>query len=733
MAPPLPTATIGYDDNEFQISDGPRTHGAPTAWVLGDTGAGQTIAIIDTGIFAAEPAFAGRVSADSTGINGNTGAEADHANQPNSLHGTEVAMVAAAANDGQGTVGIAYGATIMAIRADDPGSCGGSDCSFGDIADGINWAVAHGAAVINLSMGCDGSGCGAAADELTAIRNAASHGVIVVLAAGNDGKSAPDTFATSIVNDPSYGGNVIIAGSVTRRGVISSFSNKAGSSENFYLTALGEGITSDETNSIYAAPGTYTIAGTSFSAPQVSGAVALLRQAFPAMTGQQIVNLLLETAEDVGAPGVDSTYGHGVLDIYEAFQPQGTTMLASRTPAAIGLGETTAVGSAAMGDALTVASVDAIVLDKYARAFHYNLAGEMRSATIRQRLRDAVGMPNRSVSIASGQLSMAFSIDNSRPGALLQLPGELRLTREDTQAAQVLAARVALRISPDSQLGFAYAEAPQGLVAQLQGLERPAFLIASRAGEDDSMFERTDVSLAYRKRFGRWGLTFSGQSGETSLGAPLQMAERADPQWQADPVRSFALALDRDWGALDGTLGLTVMDEDRTVLGARFADTFGGGGARSMFVDLGAGWNFGDRWRLGAAVRSGWTFADTSSVIASGSVLRTSAWSLDVERSGVFGDDDRLGFRIAQPLRVESGGLNLDLPVAYSYDTQSATMGIERLNLAPSGREMLGEFAWNGPLIGGNASASLFYRKDPGNYAAAPDDKGVVVRWAKGF
>jgi hypothetical protein len=180
-------------------------------------------------------------------------------------------------------------------------------------------------------------------------------------------------------------------------------------------------------------------------------------------------------------------------------------------------------------------------------------------------------------------------------------------------------------------------------------------------------------------------------------------------------------------------LGLTLMDEDRTVLGARFADAFGGGGAKSLFVDLGAGWNLGERWRLGAAVRSGWTFADTSGVIAPGSVLRTSAWSVDLERSGVFDDGDRLGIRLAQPLRVESGGLALDLPVSYSYVTQSPTFAIEHLSLAPTGREMLGELAWNGRVFGGNASASLFYRRDPGNYAAAPDDAGALVRWSKGF
>jgi len=71
-APPLPNGgPVDYDSAEFKNSDGPRFHGAPTAWVKGNTGSGRTIAIVDTGIFAAEPELAGRISSNSTGIGGN--------------------------------------------------------------------------------------------------------------------------------------------------------------------------------------------------------------------------------------------------------------------------------------------------------------------------------------------------------------------------------------------------------------------------------------------------------------------------------------------------------------------------------------------------------------------------------------------------------------------------------------------------------------------------------------
>jgi len=82
---------------------------------------------------------------------------------------------------------------------------------------------------------------------------------------------------------------------------------------------------------------------------------------------------------------------------------------------------------------------------------------------------------------------------------------------------------------------------------------------------------------------------------------------------------------------------------------------------------------------------------------------------------------------------VEAGGLDLSLPVAYSYDTESASFGIRALSLSPHGRELMGELGWHGPLWAGQASASLFYRRDPGHYAEMPDDKGLGIRWQRGF
>jgi subtilisin family serine protease len=106
-----------YNTTEFRRSDGPLQHNAATAWGSGWNGQGVTIAVVDTGIDADSPEFAGRISSASRDMFGSTTSRGYNASDD---HGTDVAMVAAAARDNTGIVGIAWGASIMALRSDTP-------------------------------------------------------------------------------------------------------------------------------------------------------------------------------------------------------------------------------------------------------------------------------------------------------------------------------------------------------------------------------------------------------------------------------------------------------------------------------------------------------------------------------------------------------------------------------------------------------------------------------------
>lgn len=730
---PVASVPVQFDTVEFRRSDGPGQHNAQVAWADGWDGQGVTIAVVDTGIDPANPEFAGRISplsADMYASRGSVTAISDH--------GTMVSLIAAAARNNSGILGMAWGSTVMALRADTPGSCSpagttisSSDCTFTDgaIADAVNYAAGNGARVINISLGGTG---GISTGLRNAVQNAVAAGALVVVAAGNDGLAHLDQFDLEM--DAAGNGGVLIVGSIDKNYQISSFSNQAGSDQAHYIAARGENVCCTYRNGqIYVdSQGyEYLVSGTSFAAPQVAGAAALLAQAFPNLTGKQIADILLKSAYDAGAPGSDPVYGQGILDIARAFQPIGTTAVAG-TGAVLSLGSTQATGSPAMGDALAhAASLVTIVTDAYGRAFDANLAPALQGAQPINRLYQAVGSQQRQVVAGNAHASIAFSIAGRED--LPPIAGMLRLDPAQAHGARFLAARMAMQIAPGKSLGFAYGLNASGLVQQLQGDDRPAFMIAGGPAGDTGSIRAADASFAYRQQFGLWGLTLSAGTGRSYSGSPVWQADLMRGTMVEHPQTTAALALDRRFARLDTAFGFTWLAEDGTLLGAQFAPGFGLRGADSLFLDGSAAWHLAGKWRLGASFRQGWTRARGGGLVAGGSRLTSRAFAVDLERADMVVHGDALALRLSQPLRVASGQLNLLLPSSWSYATLSARYMMHSLQLEPSGREMIGELAWRGPLLGGSAAASLYYRTDPGNYSSLSDEKGVALRWSAGF
>ena len=680
----------------------------------------MTIAIIDTGLDSNNPEFAGRISAASADVAGGS-----RSIIPENPHGTNVALVAAAARNNTGIMGIAYEATIMALRADAPGSCANGGCGFSSTAvvAGFNRAINNGAKVINLSMG----GSAPSASERTAVVNAASAGIVIVVAAGNDGTAQADPFGAGL--RAAGNGNVIIAGSVNSSGTISSFSNRAGTEASWYLAAMGERVCCSYVNGVQT---TGTFSGTSFSAPQIAGAVALLRQAFPNLTAVQTVNLLLTTARDAGVVGTDAVYGRGILDITNAFAPQGTLSIAGTT-SQLPQGTTTGTTSTAMGDAGTNASLRAVMLDSYSRAYSIQLGGGLKAAQDDPRLGQSLLNPIETVSGGAGDVSLGFSVD--RRGRLAGSPwqGKLRLTRGDAEISRVLAGRVAARIAPRTSIAFGYAQGADGLIAQVQGHSEPAFFVARSPADDLGFARKAENSVALRQQFGRLGLTVSAARGMVAGSGAAPGASNGFERRGGDGVTRFSISADRRLGAVETVLTASWLSESRTILGARLHDAFGVRGADSLFLDARAAWPFAPRWRLGGAWRQGVTRARAGGLVAAGSQLASNGWSLDLERTALFTGNDSIALRLTGPLGVSSGGLRLDLPVAYDYETLSAANAISTLSLAPQAREMTGELVWRGPLWRGAAGASVFYRKNPGNFAGRRDDRGMALSWKTAF
>ena len=99
-------------------------------------------------------------------------------------------------------------------------------------------------------------------------------------------------------------------------------------------------------------------------------------------------------------------------------------------------------------------------------------------------------------------------------------------------------------------------------------------------------------------------------------------------------------------------------------------------------------------------------------------------------KADLFGRDMRTALRVAQPLRVAQGGIDLTLPVGYDYATGVTQIAVQRLGLAPDGRELDVEGSVGQPLFGGWLSSNLYWRQNPGHMADLPDDVGGAVRFS---
>ena len=266
--------------------------GAPSVWKI-TRGAGITVAVIDSGS-GPHPDLdanldAGRTmfgSIDSVGV-----LDIDNAG-----HGSHVAgIIAAVADNAIGGSGVAPQSRILPIRVLDAQGSGDSR----DVSKAVRFAVDSGAKVINLSLG----GSTESTSLTAAIQYAADRNVLVVAAAGNGA-------ADSLPKWPGASDLAIAVTAVDRNNSVASFGQRG---DYIDLAAPGVSIISTASND-------YKIqSGTSMAAAFVTGAAALLFATQPSITAAQVRDVLQRTATDIGAPGRDTTFGYGLINLVAAF------------------------------------------------------------------------------------------------------------------------------------------------------------------------------------------------------------------------------------------------------------------------------------------------------------------------------------------------------------------------------------------------------------------------------
>ena len=304
------------------------------------------------------------------------------------------------------------------------------------------------------------------------MQRAVNAGVVIVIAAGNDGTTNPDPFALGPAKQ--FSGSVIIAGALDSNTTsIATFSDRAGTGADWYLTAVGVNDRApDQTGA------SFLWSGTSFSAPTISGAVALMAQAFPNLTGKQIVEILFDSADDLGVAGIDSVFGHGRLDIGRAFQPAGATALAD-SKTAVSLSDNGDLPEAA-GDAGADHPLGAVILDGYSRAYVLNLARTLRTAQPDSPLARSLRNDIKVGSASAGPISIAMTVRERRDLPFGFEVDRLGIGPEDIRKSQLVAASAVARIDPKTAVAFGFADGAKAMERRLQGVASGGFLDRAR-------------------------------------------------------------------------------------------------------------------------------------------------------------------------------------------------------------------------------------------------------------
>ncbi len=280
-----PDATVSdpYYSNSWAL---PKIQ-APSSWDSVN-GSGVIIAILDTGVDSTHPDLAPNMvpgwnmydnNADTSDIDG---------------HGTIVSgAAAAAANNGNGSSGVAWGAKIMPVRISAPDS---TVAYWSTVADGINWAADHGARVASISY----SGVSSSSTVQSAAQYMRSKGGVVMASAGNTGGLV--SYAAS--------DSILVAAATDNNDQRASWSSYGS-----YVDISAPGV------SIYTTlrgGGYGTASGTSLSCPITAATAALMISANNNLSPTDIDQILKSTALDLGAAGYDIYYGAGRVDAAKA-------------------------------------------------------------------------------------------------------------------------------------------------------------------------------------------------------------------------------------------------------------------------------------------------------------------------------------------------------------------------------------------------------------------------------
>jgi len=697
LAAPAPNSS------EFRQNWGTGAIQVLPAWNQGAAGLGAIVAVLDTGVNAGHYELQGRIAPGGKDFFSGDNNPADE--DPEG-HGTSMAGMVAANFNNSGILGVAYQAKVLPIRVYDRISDGHFASSQQRTA-AINYAAQSNASVMVMAYHTEPSGA-----EINALKNAAAQGKLLIAAAGNNNNSIPNNPSKVMAQ---LGGAGIIVGGITESR--KSFGNRAGQFKDVYMVASAVDNTAPSNSS-----GSFTTwVGNSMAAPQVAGAAAVLLSHAPNLTNTQLAELLLNNATDLGAPGVDTTYGHGLLNVNAALQAQGSL----EGPSDDDSGSSSGLGAAAVALAVgggvaywLIKNKDAkkqientLVLDSYNRPYIMNLNNAITVRDTGPRLFDVMDMFDRQSRTMEVPLSenisasMYTSTNNPSDYFYLKDSDPFMETEE-----QILAENVSLRLNGNFENGLFFNvqsnQAPGSDFDEVNGMSLSENFVMGGAlsnaymgfgASADSMSMGYSYNDHYSMSVGTNRINDHETHGLQSNTATIQGTYR--------PNELSSLSL-----------RMSEITEKGSLLGGASDSVFSVSRSKTTALGLTGSHKVFDKLSVFANYTHGFTNVDEQrgSFLQDFTGLQSHAYSFGLLGNDLINYKDKAGIAISSPLRVSNGGVTLIVPhsIDYSAGTVSRTSTHMDMSDAPSEIDFEAFYTMN-LNRGTNVGTYLTYRDIP--------------------
>lgn len=680
-------------------------------------------------------------------------------------HGAAVGSLIVGAHDGKGTMGLAPNATVIAYNPFD--STG--TASWDEVTVGVRALKASGAGVVNMSLGVPGktfdpgwNGVFANLATTLVLKN-----TVFVIAAGNEGVSQTGKINWSPLN-PAF----LIVGSVDVEGDISNFSNRPGSAclatlgilcipgqslKDHFLVAPGELILVSDGQG-----GVTRQIGTSFATPLVSGAVALLQDRWPWLVNfpNETASIILNSAKDLGAPGVDEVYGHGLLDVTASQSPLNFNNLiwftvqngrmVPQTKSAVAYtyqNEQQKTWDAQGAYFYAFEPLGLLTQRDFAIPLSQKLIGQNVTTYMGAQEQFQAYLLSRMDSWVKGQSGFAGSHGFFASTASVPNPWGLEMTasfaprlRHEGFRDEGPTYQSALRIQGErSSITVGFGDGAPALMAQPgfttaadydgeKGGANPLLGFASGGAYGGFSYDLTDhVQVSA-------GLMSRDEQRDTRATPALGVLGNGAARYAA-AAQQFALNWRPD-ARLTLSLGYTHLDEATGLLGVQSLDPNDlRHGSATDGYSAGLSWSPSANLTLAASGTLGHTRASdaagqTLAVDKSG--LTTSAFELALTRSSLFAKGDTARIALSQPLFIERG--KLAVSSVQVVDRQTGELGIvtDHVRITDT-RTLAAEFLYALPTDGGRGDVALFSRAEAETSGAKATNVIAGARYRIGF